>query len=87
VFFNVKWWCLEGWIDGTCAPSQQQQQATTVTKLTMKLDRRKFGKRQASNDAVQSAAEERVKETSNRVYQLVASPLHLRRNLTKTLGG
>jgi hypothetical protein len=48
-----------GLIDGTCAPSQQQQQATTVTKLTVKLERRKFGRRQASNDAVQSAAEER----------------------------
>jgi hypothetical protein len=53
----------------------------------VKLERRKFGKRQASNDAVQSAAEERVKETSNRVYQLVASPLHLCRNFMNKLGG
>jgi hypothetical protein len=75
-----------GLIDGTSQPAPAAGDYT-VTKLTVKLERRKFGRRQASNDAVQSAAEERVKETSNRVYQLVASPLHLRRNFTNTLGG
>ena len=40
-------------------PASQQQQATTVTKLEVKLRRRKLGKRQASNERTNERGAER----------------------------